>query len=193
MELSEEQLELCESNYKLIYSFLYKKCYITYNFDEVEFHAVNGYLKAVETYDKKIGNFSTYAYRCMFNEVAMLKRKENTKNKYEISRENVVKEILEVESDENALDQMVENCNEELKSEIFKEVRRTILKHAVNNKRGKKFKDLIERYDLNITPTEYAKLKGTSQSNICHIEKRAIEALREDKYLKKLYELYKNV
>ena len=81
MELTDEQRELCESNYGLIYSFLAKKCYRSYNFDEIEFHAINGYLKAVMTFDKKNTRFSTYAYTCMFNEVAMLGRKENTKNK----------------------------------------------------------------------------------------------------------------
>ena len=191
MELTDEQRELCESNYGLIYSFLAKRCYRSYNFDEIEFHAVNGYLKAVMTFDKKNTRFSTYAYTCMFNEVAMLGRKENTKNKYETPRDHVSKEILEVKTEENALDQMVENYNERLKAKILKEVKRTILKYNVNNNRGKKFKYLIERYDLNVTPTEFARIKGTSQSHIWQLEKSAIKVLREDAYLKQLYEHYK--
>ena len=191
MELSDEQRELCESNYGLIYSFLAKKCYRSYNFDEIEFHAINGYLKAVMTFDKKSTRFSTYAYTCMFNEVAMLGRKENTKNKYETPRDHVSKEILEVKTEENALDQMIESYNERLKAKILKEVKRTILKYNVNNNRGKKFKYLIERYDLNVTPTEFARIKGTSQANIWQLEKSAIKALRDDAYLKQLYEHYK--
>ena len=191
MELSVEQRELCESNYGLIYSFLAKKCYRSYNFDEIEFHAINGYLKAVMTFDKKSTRFSTYAYTCMFNEVATLGRKENTKNKYETPRDHVSKEILEVKTEENALDQMVENYNERLKAKILKEVKRTILKYNVNNNRGKKFKYLIERYDLNVTPTEFARIKGTSQANIWQLEKSAIKVLRDDAHLKQLYEHYK--
>ena len=191
MELSDEQRELCESNYGLIYSFLAKKCYRSYNFDEIEFHAINGYLKAVMTFDKKNARFSTYAYTCMFNEVAMLGRKENTKNKYEKPRDYVSKEILEVKTEENALDQMIESYNERLKAKILKEVKRTILKYNVNNNRGKKFKYLIERYDLNVTPTEFARIKGTSQANIWQLEKSAIKVLRDDAYLKQLYEHYK--
>lgn len=191
VELTDEQRELCESNYGLIYSFLAKKCYRSYNFDEIEFHAVNGYLKAVMTFDKKNTRFSTYAYTCMFNEVAMLGRKENTKNKYETPRDHVSKEILEVKTEENALDQMIESYNERLKAKILKEVRRTILKYNVNNNRGKKFKYLIERYDLNVTPTEFARIKGTSQANIWQLEKSAIKVLRDDAYLKQLYEHYK--
>ena len=191
MVLSDEQRELCESNYGLIYSFLAKKCYRSYNFDEIEFNAINGYLKAVMTFNKKNNRFSTYAYTCMFNEVAMLGRKENTKNKYETPRDHVSKEILEVKTDENALDQMVESYNERLKTKILKEVKRTILKYNVNNNRGKKFKYLIERYDLNVTPTEFARIKGTSQANIWQLEKSAIKVLRDDAYLKQLYEHYK--
>ena len=191
MELSDEQRELCESNYGLIYSFLAKKCYRSYNFDEVEFHAINGYLKAVMTFDKKSTRFSTYAYTCMFNEVAMLGRKENTKNKYETPRDHVSKEILEIKTEENALDQMIESYNERLKAKILKEVKRTISKYNVNKTRGKKFKYLIERYDLNVTPTEFARIKGTSQANIWQLEKSAIKVLRDDAYLKQLYEHYK--
>jgi DNA-directed RNA polymerase specialized sigma subunit len=127
----------------------------------------------------------------MFNEVAMLGRKETTKNKYEMPRDHVSKEILEVKTDENALDQMVESYNERLKTKILKEVRRTILEYNVNNNRGKKFKNLVERYDLNVTPTEFARIKGTSQANIWQLEKSAIKVLRDDAYLKRLYEHYK--
>lgn len=192
MVLSNEQRDLCESNYKLIYSFLNKKCNRAYNFDEMEFHAINGYLKAVMTFDKDKTKFSTYAYTCMFNEVSMFIRKEKTKNKHEMPREYVCKEILERKTEETALDQIIKKNNESKKTEILKEVRHEVLKYNVNNNRGKKFSNLVERYDLGVTATEFARIKGVTQSGVWQSENRAVEVLRGDEKLMKLFEQYKS-
>ena len=187
--LDEKQRSLCESNYRLIYSFLNSKCRGAYNFEECEFHAINGFMKAVLTFDYCKGGFSTYAYRCMFNEVACFIRKERTKNKYEVPDAD----CLQPEKIENktVLDEIVEAFDDKEKNKILKEVRRVIENYEAPGDRKKKFDNLLERYDLNINVTQFAKLKGMKQPNLCQLERRALDVLRNDTRLCQLFECYK--
>lgn len=189
--MTDEQRDLIESNYKLIYSFLNKKCNKAYNYDECEFHAINGYLKAAMTFDNDRAKFTTYAYRCMFNEVSMFVRKEDKKNQREIPEQLLLKELAGIKSGETALKKMVQRCDEAEKTKILQEVRRGILKHAVNGNRGKKFNNLIRRYELDINATQFAKLNNVTQSAISQAEVRAIEVLKKDKELIRLFGQYK--
>ena len=70
--MTKEQQKLVEENHGLIYSFLAK-----YNLPIEEYYdlAAIGLCKASITYQNKT-TFSTYAYKCMFNEVMQDKRKE---------------------------------------------------------------------------------------------------------------------
>ena len=63
--MTEEQKCLAEKNYKLIFSFLAK-----HNLSEEEWFGIAaiGFCNAVISYNKDNCAFSTYAYRCMYNE-----------------------------------------------------------------------------------------------------------------------------
>ena len=64
--MTDEQRKLASENHNLIYSFLNR-----YNFDPEEYYglAAIGLCKAAKLYDESKGNFSTYAYRSMLNNI----------------------------------------------------------------------------------------------------------------------------
>ena len=64
--MTEEQRKLAADNHNLIYSFLNLH---QYDWDEYYDLAAIGLCKSAITYDKNKGPFSTYAYKCMFNEI----------------------------------------------------------------------------------------------------------------------------
>lgn len=71
--MTEEQRQLVADNHDLIYSFLQ-----SYGYDLEEYYdvAAIGLCKAAKTYSDDISMFSTYAYRCMQNEVFNEARKK---------------------------------------------------------------------------------------------------------------------
>ena len=66
MTLTEEQRELVAENHQLIFGFLNKN---GLDVDEYYDLAAIGLCKAACNYEKSVSLFSTYAYRCMFNEI----------------------------------------------------------------------------------------------------------------------------
>jgi len=81
--MTTEQTKLAEDNHNLIYSFLNK-----YNLKSDYYgDAGIGLCKAAMTYDKsKKFAFSTYAYKCMFNECGMRMRAEKRHNMTGVSQ-----------------------------------------------------------------------------------------------------------
>jgi RNA polymerase sigma factor (sigma-70 family) len=71
--LSDEQREFVTKNHNLIYSFLKAN-----NLEIEEWYdlAAIGLCKAALTYKDDVSKFSTYAYKCMWNQVMMEKRKQ---------------------------------------------------------------------------------------------------------------------
>lgn len=73
--MTEEATKLVEENHNLIYSYLHK---MRLDINEYYDLAAIGLCKAAINFDKSKGyKFSTFAYRCMSNEVVMQIRKEN--------------------------------------------------------------------------------------------------------------------
>lgn len=73
-EITDEQRKLVEENHNLIYSFLQKN---QFTIDEYYDVAAIGLCKAAMNFDSKKGySFTTYAYKVMFSEVLIDKRKK---------------------------------------------------------------------------------------------------------------------
>ena len=66
MELTLEQQEMVENNHNLIYDFCKR---FNYSLDEYYDLCAIGLCKAVMHYNEVRGKFSTFAYRCMHNEI----------------------------------------------------------------------------------------------------------------------------
>ena len=86
----EEYQKLIEENHKLIYFFLRK-----HNLDVDEFYgdAAIGLCKAAMEYDESLGyTFSSFAYKCIFNEVGyeLRKRKKFKTNVFTVSYESLI-------------------------------------------------------------------------------------------------------
>lgn len=69
MSMNKEQQKLCEDNVKLAY-YIVSQYYPTYIHDEdIRASALLGLCKAAESYDPEKGLFSTYAGKCIRNEI----------------------------------------------------------------------------------------------------------------------------
>lgn len=90
LELTQEQLRVYEKNEKLVYYFLNKMKIPRGQFEELEQVGKIGLVKAIKTFDEsKKNKFSSYAVRCITNEIYMFFR-SNKKYQKEISFETVV-------------------------------------------------------------------------------------------------------
>lgn len=140
-----------------------------------------GLIKAVTSFDEKKGKLSTYAARCIDNELLMMLRGERKKSK-EISlyepigtdyEGNVISFFDVMESNENPIDIMFE-----IKEDIEK------LQKIVKEELTKREYDIIKsRYGLEgekeITQREVAKKMGISRSYVSRIEKKALNKLKK--------------
>lgn len=140
-----------------------------------------GLIKAVETYKPNMGTqFSTYAARCIENEILMLIR-VNKKHKNTISLEDVL-----CSDDEDNEISVVDLAHEE-ENDVALLTEKNILKEKLNkilNDNLTKREHLIisMRYGLNnqpiLTQREVAKKLGISRSYISRLEKKALETLK---------------
>ncbi|MCL1935805.1 MAG: RNA polymerase sporulation sigma factor SigE [Defluviitaleaceae bacterium] len=141
-----------------------------------------GLIKAINTFktDKNI-KLATYASRCIENEILMYLRRNNSKNKLEIS----IDEPLNVdwEGNELLLSDILGTDIDIIYKDIEEETDRDLLNIAINklNPREKKIVEL--RFGINseneeMTQKEVADLLGISQSYISRLEKKIIKRLR---------------
>lgn len=79
MTLNVEQQKLVKENEKLVYYLIARKCEVEpRDYDDVCQLGMMGLCKAVSTFDPTLNRkFSTYASRCILNEIKMFYRKEN--------------------------------------------------------------------------------------------------------------------
>lgn len=75
---NKEALKLFENNQGLVYHVLWNRFPILYQDGDARQEALIGLWRACQTFDPKKGRFSTYAAKCIFNQVAMLCRRRNT-------------------------------------------------------------------------------------------------------------------
>ena len=141
-----------------------------------------GLIKAINTYQTGHGTqFSTYAARCIENEILMLLR-VNKKHKNTVS----IEEALCNDGEENELSLLdlsfepENDLNDEVNKVMLCEALTEILKKYLSPRENQ---ILSMRYGLNDTPAltqrEVAKHLGISRSYISRIEKKALETLRK--------------
>lgn len=159
------------------------KKYVNTKFEQDELISVGsiGLLKAVKSYDISKGhNFSTYASRCIQNEILMLLR----------SQKNLVNEIsledkIRTDKDGNEvslidiLEDNKENISENIENKLFAEK----VTEIINKTLCERDKIIIfKRYGLNgykqKTQNEIAKELGISRSYISRIEKKSLKDLK---------------
>lgn len=140
-----------------------------------------GLIKAIETYKPNVGTqFSTYAARCIENEILMLIR-VNKKHKNTISLEDV----LCADDEDNEIS-VVDLAHEEendvaliTENNILKEKLEKILVETLSKR---EYTIICMRYGLNnmpmLTQREVAKKLGISRSYISRLEKKSLETLK---------------
>lgn len=149
-----------------------------------------GLIKAINSFSPEKGaQLSTYAARCIENEILMLFR-ANKKHQGNISLE----ETIGTEKDGNEI--MLEDviCDidtdivEMVESNILTEKLINIIKGSLSNR---EYQILCMRYGIGggvaYTQREVAKKLGISRSYISRLEKKAIETVRAEVHAKKIY------
>lgn len=140
-----------------------------------------GLIKAITSFDEKKGKLSTYAARCIDNELLMMLRGDRKKSK-EISlyepigtdyEGNVISLFDVIESSENPID---------VQFEISEDIEK--LQKIIKKELTKREYDIIKsRYGLEgekeITQREVAKRLGISRSYVSRIEKKALNKLKK--------------
>ena len=142
-----------------------------------------GLIKAIDTfdYDKKV-QLSTYAARCINNEILMLIR-ANKKHKNVVS----LNSLTSTSEEDNDLElEDVLSCDE---NELFEEVDNNLVVQKVmniikNNLDAREREIIVLRYGLNgkraLTQKEVAKHLGISRSYISRIENKALAIIKQN-------------
>lgn len=179
---SAEEL-LIKHNLRLV-AFIAKK-YKNYN-DQDELISVGsiGLMKAVKTYSLEKGrSFSTYASRCIENEILMLLRSQK-----KFSAEVSLNDSIGIDKDGNAIS-LIDVLSETGEDNVSKQVENKIIiekiMQIINEKLTPKEADIMcMRYGLNghiaKTQKEVAKIFGISRSYISRIEKQCISVIKNE-------------
>ncbi len=140
-----------------------------------------GLIKAINTYSPDFGTqFSTYAARCIENEILMLLR-VNKKHKNNLS----IEESLGVDSEDNEITLMDLVLNEDDPQIRIEENSNSekLMKALRNNLTKRELEIICMRYGLNnrpmLTQREVAAKLGISRSYISRLEKKALETMRD--------------
>lgn len=147
-------------------------------FEDLVSIAKIGMIKAYNTFDHtKNYKFTTYAYRCMINEINIYMR---TKCKWD--RQDYLEEPLAVDKDGNSITKMDIMVAEDtdILEHIIEDEELEVL-HKALSKLKSTYKQVLElKYKNNMTQMEIAKIVGVSQSQISRIEKKALKQLRKE-------------
>ena len=164
-------------NIRLVVYEINKK-FMDFNYDKDDLFSIGiiGLIKAVDSYDMTKGyEFSTYAIRCIDNEILMVMR--NSKKIINIiSLENIVSRNNDDEDGIKIQDQLTDDYNleeENEKTEIYK-----IIREVVNNLQNED-KEIIMLYfgfynDHPYTQKEIANKLNISQSYVSRIIKKGL-------------------
>lgn len=173
--------KLIEHNLRLVAHIVKKYYSITNEQDDLISIGTIGLIKAVNTfsYDKKV-KFSTYAARCIENEILM-----HFRNLKKTASDVSINEPIDSDKNGNALtlmdivsdeDSIIDNIDLKIKAEQ--------LYHFVETKLDSREQEIIKlRYGLYyrkpLTQREIAKKLDISRSYVSRIEKKALEVLKE--------------
>ena len=134
-----------------------------------------GMIKAIKSFDPSNGvKFSTYATRCMTNEILMYFRKEK-KHKSNISIEQPL--YYDGEGNEMKLEDLVDS-GDDILGEIVEREEIIRLRQAVEQLSGRDRVIIEEMYFKGKTQKQVSELLGLSQPHISRIEKKIIEKIK---------------
>lgn len=183
--------QLIEHNMRLV-AHIVKKYSSSYEADDLISVGCIGLIKAINSFQAEKGaNLSTYAARCIENEILMLMRSNKKHQTVESLDEPVG---MDKDGSDIAL---LETIPEDDPDRLFNSVGNTILMEQINTLMQKfltkrEYFVLSTRYGLNNTPAytqqEVAKKLNISRSYISRIEKKALEILKEKIKEFKIYE-----
>lgn len=172
--------ELIAHNLRLVAHIAKKYYSITNDQDDLISIGTIGLIKAVSSFDCAKGRFSTYAARCIENEILMHFRSIR-KSANDVS----ISDPIESDGDGNELtlmdtfadeDSMIEQLDRKLRAKKLREAVK-----ALSDPREKEI--VILRYGLNgrepMAQREIAQKLGISRSYVSRIEKRALAQLKE--------------
>ena len=174
--------KLINHNLRLV-AHIVKKYANSLEADDLISVGIIGLIKAIDSFDYSKGVLlSTYAARCIDNEILMLIR-ANKKHKNVVSLNN----LYSTDNEENDLELMDILAAED--EEVFEQVETNImmekLKILIDRNLSGREKEIIElRYGLGknkpMTQKDVAKLLGISRSYISRIESKAIDIIKKD-------------
>ena len=134
-----------------------------------------GMIKAIKSFDPSKGvKFSTYASRCMTNEILMYFRKEK-KHKSNISIEQPLS--YDGEGNEMKLGDLVDS-GDDILGEIVEREEIIRLRQAVEQLGGRDRVIIEEMYFKGKTQKQVSELLGLSQSSISRIEKKLLKKIK---------------
>ncbi len=178
----EARNKLIEHNLRLV-AHIVKK-FDTKNTDTDDLISIGtiGLIKGIDSYsnDKKT-KITTYAARCIENEILMYFR-QNKKNNNNVSLNDSIG--YDKEGNEINLIDVLKDESEDYADSIHLKNNVNLLKKYLTDLKGREKEIIIKRYGLNnkkeMTQKEIAKEMGISRSYVSRIEKRAItKMLRE--------------
>ena len=143
-----------------------------------------GLMKAVDTFDSaRRARFSTYASRCIENEILMFLRKSS-----QLKNEVSIDEPLNVDWDGNELllSDILGTSEDIIYKDIEKEVDRSLLRKALETLSEREQTIIRLRFGIDdklgqeLTQKEVADLLGISQSYISRLEKKIMKRLKKE-------------
>lgn len=138
-------------------------------FDDIIGYGFEGLVKCVDKYDSTKSQFSTFAFRCIQNEILMAFNKENRQNKIMKHYENSVPEYSTTDYNPEVI---------YLKKEEVEEVTK-----SVNELDEIEYKIITLRYGINghdvLKQSQIGKMLNFSQSYTSKIEKKILKKLKK--------------
>ena len=187
---TEAKTRLIEHNMRLV-AHIVKKYSSTAEADDLISAGSIGLIKGINSYNLQKGaSLSTYAARCIENEILMLLRA----NKKHITVDSL-DEALGSDSDDNDIS-LMDTIPEKDEDDVFLKVNNSILMENIDKlmrqKLSKREYFVVKyRYGLNHSPAytqrEIANMLDISRSYISRIEKKALSILRNFLELKDVY------
>ena len=175
----EAEEELCAHNMRLVAHVAKKFHDSKLSRDELASIGSIGLLKAIRTFSSEKANFSTYASRCISNEILMFFRADK-KNSHEVSLEDTVG--CDKDGNEICLLDILSDSGDKVEREAFARVEVEKVLHLVKTKLSEREQKIIAlRFGLfehtPHTQKEVAKILGISRSYVSRIETAAIEKI----------------
>ncbi len=174
--------KLISHNLRLV-AHVVKKYTNTLEVDDLLSVGTIGLIKAIDTfdYDKKV-QLSTYAARCINNEILMLIR-ANKKHKNVVSL-NSLTTNNEEDNDLELMD-VIASDEDELFNQVDNNLSMQKIKHIINTKLDEREQEIIKlRYGLvdekGLTQKEVAEKLGISRSYISRIENKALTIIKNN-------------